>query len=49
MLDGQRRNLSIEIAKRRRYALFGARKTCVRILPATPRGFLTGLLGRFRD
>lgn len=32
MLDGQRRNLSLEVAKRRRYVLFGARKTCVRIL-----------------
>lgn len=49
MHDGQRRNLSIEIAKRRRYALFGARKTCVRILLATPKGFLTGLFGRLRD
>lgn len=33
--DGQQVNLRVEIAKRRRYRLFGARKTIVRILPAT--------------
>ncbi|NMY42366.1 glycosyltransferase [Pseudomonas sp. WS 5013] len=32
--DGQRVNLQLEIAKRRRYGLFGARKTTIRILPS---------------
>lgn len=48
MPDGQRLDLALEIAKRRRYAVFGARRTHVRNLAGSGKGPLAGLLGRLR-